>query len=135
MNREETIKLLALLRANYPNVKIQDPAATVTAFQMNLEEYSAESMLAAAKLHMKTSPYFPEPSDLIAKRVKGEMIYSKKEPALNPPTNFLPRAKVTTIPDGMSEEDFLDNLWKDMVDLDNEIEEKNLENGWLPYET
>lgn len=134
MNREETIKILSMLRANYPLVKIQDPAATVTSWQMVLGEYDAEMILKAARYHMNVSKYFPTPADIVDNITRAELLFRE------PPQKAIEgqkRAKVTVIPDGVSEEDFLDNLSQDMIDLENEcwpVIDENL-GGALPYET
>ena len=95
MTREETIKLLAMVRANYPNVKISDPSATVSAWEMALGGYSAEAVFKSARLHMMTSKFFPTPADILEKLVRSEIVYNgpdiKQIPA--------PKAFVSPIPE------------------------------------
>lgn len=75
MTREEIIKLLKVISDNY-NVKIADPKGKATAWEMQLGDYSAESVYKAARLHMATSKYFPSPAELINNIVRAELIYS-----------------------------------------------------------
>ena len=135
MNREDTIKVLSMVRANYPLVKIQDPAATVSAWQMSLSEYDTETVLKAVKFHMKTSKYFPTPADITSNITRAELLYKDETvKAIAPPK----RAKVTAIPDGVTEEEYLDHIWQDMINLESECwpeadHDENL-GGALPYE-
>lgn len=64
MNKTELTKVMAILRANYTNVKIEKPEAMINAWLMTLGEFSAEAVLKAAKLHMTTSKFFPTPAEL-----------------------------------------------------------------------
>lgn len=75
MTREEIIRLLKVISDNY-NVKIADPKGKASAWEMQLGDYSAESVYKAARLHMSTSKYFPSPADLINNIVRAELIYS-----------------------------------------------------------
>ena len=75
MTREQIIRLLKVLSDNY-NIKIADPKGKVTAWEMQLGNYSAESIYKAARLHMQTSQYFPSPADLINKIVRAQLVYS-----------------------------------------------------------
>lgn len=95
MTREETIKILAIVRANYPNVKINDPAATVSAWEMSLGGYTAEAVMRAVKLHMTTSKFFPTPADILEKMVRSQIVYNGPElKAIS-----APKALVTPIPE------------------------------------
>ena len=82
MTREEIIRLLKVISDNY-NVKIADPKGKASAWEMQLSDYSAESVYKAARLHMSTSKYFPSPADLINNIVRAEIIYS------GPPVNAI----------------------------------------------
>lgn len=131
MNRAETVKLLAIISANYPNIKIQDASATASIWEQILGEYKAETVLRAARLHMETSPYFPNPAELKALMIRAEILAnSEKAPAL--PQK---RAKVTAIPDGMTEEDFLDAFIESQIEWEREVfgDDDDL-TGFLPYE-
>ena len=136
MTREEVIRLLKTLIANYPHTKITDASATATAWEMILGEYDVEPIYKAARLHMSTSPYFPTPSDLVDKIVRAQVLYNQPTVmSIEAPK----RAKVTVIPDGVSVEDFLDHICQDMIDLENECWPEATQDetigGCLPYET
>ena len=137
MTREDVIKILSLIRANYPLVKISDPASMVSAWEMNLGEYDTNLVVKAAKLHMKTSKFFPTPADLINVMARAELVYNDSEGNL-PQIEAPKRAKVTVIPDGVSVEDFLDHICQDMIDLENECWPEATQSddlgGCLPYE-
>lgn len=81
MNKKDIAKLLAILRANYPYTKIDNPEAMMCAWDMCLSEYSSVSVFNAVKLHMKTSKFFPTPADIIEKIPRADLIYS---PAAQP---------------------------------------------------
>ena len=84
MNKKETAQILAILRAAYPNTKsIDDPAATLNAYYLTLGDYSASSVMKAARLHMETCKFFPAPSELREKIVRAEMVYMDTETASN----------------------------------------------------
>lgn len=88
MTREETIKLLKLVSANYPNTKINDAAATATVWEMNLGEYPAESVYKAARLHMQTCKFFPTPADILKHMQRAELIFDVQNvPAIESKTN------------------------------------------------
>lgn len=94
MTREETIKLLKLVTANYPHVKINDAAATATVWEMNLGEYPAESVYKAARFHMATSKYFPTPADILKNMSRAELVYNVQNvPAIE--------SKSTTLDDAL----------------------------------
>ena len=134
MNRAETVKLLAIISANYPNIKIQDPSATATVWEQTLGRYQSEAVLRAARLHMETSPYFPNPAELIKLIPRADLIARDEREALEPPKK---RAKVTAIPDGMSEEEFLDSIIQSQIELETEMygdDDNDDTAGFLPYE-
>ena len=118
MTREEVIQLLAIIRANYPNVKISDPAATVNAWQLTLGDYPSDLIFEAARSYMMKGKFFPTPADII--KEKDRILYTRTPAA---PVHCIPatRAKVTAIPDGVTEEEFLDNLWNSLVESDYEM--------------
>ena len=82
MNREETIKLLAILSSAYPyaSKEIKDASALATAWEMTLGEFSAETVYKAARLHMETNKYFPSPSDIRDNIVRAELAYKPTIP-------------------------------------------------------
>ncbi len=135
MTREEIIKLLAILSDNY-NIKITNPAGKATAWEITLGPYSAESIFKAARLHMETNKYFPSPADLIEKITRSEVVYGDNSPiAIN-----APKVKTSMIPENMTEEEYLDHIWQDMVELENELypdeqpQVSNILGNCLPYE-
>lgn len=77
MKREEIIDLLDVLSAAYPHAtkNITNPKALVTAWEMTLGGFSAESVYKAARLHMETNRYFPSPSDIRDNIVKAQIVY------------------------------------------------------------
>ena len=79
MNKKDAARILAILRTAYPNTKIDNPEAMARAWEMCLVDYSAESVMKAARLHMSTSHFFPTPSEIINKIVRAELIYSSSE--------------------------------------------------------
>lgn len=84
MNKKEMAQILAILRAAYPNTKnIDDANATLNAYYLALGDYSASSVMKAARLHMETGKFFPAPSELRDKMVRAEMVYSDTEIGCN----------------------------------------------------
>ena len=77
MTRDEITKLLELVSANYPQVRIKDPKKTVDSWEMQLGGFDAESVYKAARLHMATSKFFPSPADITEKMVKAKIVYSE----------------------------------------------------------
>ena len=125
MTKAELVKIMAILRANYPNVKIEKPEAMVNAWLMTLGDFSAEAVLKAAEVHMANSKFFPTPAEL-RKNITHYKI------SLAPP-------KVTALPpteeDKAREDYYLEELCKFVglgCDPDDEAD-LTLEN-FLPYE-
>ena len=84
MTREETIKLLKMMRAAYPQVKITDPAGTVEAWELAFADFPAEVIYKAARHHLNTSPYFPLVSDIRKSINKGDMLFSGDQKRIAP---------------------------------------------------
>ena len=82
MTREEIIKLLDIVSATYPHAKIKDPSALVSAWEMTLGDFSAESVYKATRYHLETNKFFPSPSDIRDNIVRAEMVYSSPVPNL-----------------------------------------------------
>lgn len=97
MNKKETAKILAILKAAYPNVKIDNAEAMVAAWEMVLGSFSADAVLKAARLHLETNKWFPAPSEIREKIVRAEIVYSpiEKETELL----LLPESKETMTPE------------------------------------
>lgn len=64
MNRQEIGHLLHILLGNYPNTKITDAGATISAWELELAEYEAEDVYKAARLHMNRSKFFPSVAEI-----------------------------------------------------------------------
>jgi hypothetical protein len=99
----------------------------VTTWEMMFGEYSAESVYKAARLHMENSKFFPTVADIKENLKKAEMIYSS--PALEAPRR--PKRPVMKIPDGMTEEEFLNGIIESQIALETEVEQYKY---FLPYE-
>lgn len=69
MTREETIKILAIMFATYPNFKLADKETAVEVWTMMLEEYTYTEVAQALKGFIKTdtSGFAPTISQLIQK--------------------------------------------------------------------
>ena len=80
MTREEIIKLLDIVSATYPHAKIKDPSALVSAWEMTLGDFSAESVYKATRYHLETNKFFPSPSDIRDNIVRAEMVYRPSIP-------------------------------------------------------
>ena len=84
MNKKEMAQILAILRSAYPNTKsIDDPAATLNAYYLVLGDYSADSVMKAARLHMETGKFFPSPSEIRDKMVRAQIAYMPSESLCN----------------------------------------------------
>ena len=92
MNKTELAKVMAILRANYTNVKIEKPEAMINAWLMTLGEFSAEAVLKAAELHMATSKFFPTPAEL-RKNITHNKIALEPPKALVLPVSDLEKQK------------------------------------------
>ena len=79
MNKKEAIRILAILRSAYPNVRIDNAEATAKAWEISLGQFSAESVMKASMLHLQTSKFFPTPADIREKIVRAEIVYSSSE--------------------------------------------------------
>ena len=79
MTREEIIKLLDVVSATYPHAKIKDPSALVSAWEMTLGDFSAESVYKATRYHLETNKFFPSPSDIRDAIVRAQLVYKTPE--------------------------------------------------------
>jgi hypothetical protein len=61
--------------ATYPHAKIKDPSALVSAWEMTLGDFSAETVYKATRYHLETNKFFPSPSDIRDNIVRAELIY------------------------------------------------------------
>ena len=79
MNSKEAAQILAVVRTAYPNTKIEDAGAMVQAWVMGLGDYSASSVMKAARLHMATAKFFPTIAEIREKIVRAELIYKEAD--------------------------------------------------------
>ena len=59
MNKKDAAKVLAVLKAAYPNYKIDNAEALAKIWEINLAEYPPEIVMSAAMIHIGRSKYFP----------------------------------------------------------------------------
>lgn len=111
MDKKDMAKVLAILQTNYQK-KIENVEATVGVWMMSLGEFSAEAVLNSAKLHMANSKFFPTPAEIRENIVRHKIVLEAKTA---PKLESGQKAKVTAIPDGMSEDEFLDLFWAEQV--------------------
>lgn len=64
MNKVEAAKILAVVKACYPQVKIENAESMVNAWLWQLGEFDADIVMQAAKLHVSKSRFFPTPADI-----------------------------------------------------------------------
>lgn len=138
MNRQETLQLLAVLSAYY-NIKVQDPSATATTWEQVLKDYSADEITRAAHYHMETSKWskLPTPAELIRLIPRADLVARSEKLALEPPKTPVNRAKVTAIPDGMTEDEFIDRFIEAQIEWEKEMwpdDDNDATAGFLPYE-
>lgn len=74
MTREEIINLLEILTENYGK-KVSNPKVLTDNWEMILGHYSAEAVYKAARLHMSTSNYFPNPTQIKKNITKAKLVY------------------------------------------------------------
>lgn len=74
MTREETVKLLMMIQATFPNFKVEDKSTTVDAWLMVLEEYNINDVYLAFKSYCKSanSGFAPSVSQLITEMEKPQ---------------------------------------------------------------
>lgn len=67
MDKLETYKLLSIIKAVYPNFKMEDGERTLTAWQIFLSDYSYQDMQVALQIYVNTngSAFAPSVSQLI----------------------------------------------------------------------
>ena len=112
MTKSELTQILAILRSNYPMVKIENPKTMVETWFLTLGEFTGEAVLESAKCHMAHSKFFPTPAELRENIVRHKIITNQPRPKALEAGN---KAKVTAIPDGMSEDEFLDLFLAEQV--------------------
>lgn len=83
MNRTEITELLAIAKSAYPTVKIENPKAVVTAWEIGLGDYEADSVAKALRFHIETSKFFPTVADIRDKMVRSQIVYDESEIEIN----------------------------------------------------
>lgn len=131
MTRAEALKLLEVLFATYPNqaAKIKDPSATADAWVINLGDLDAGDVYKAARLHMSTSKYFPNPADIREKVIKARIIYATEPKAIE-----APKATVTDLKQKEKDDYYLEELCKFVGLGYEEDDDADLLGDFLPYE-
>lgn len=84
MNREEIANLLKILSKNYQKrISPSDAKTLVDSWELTLGTFTAEAVYKAARLHMETSVYFPNPADIRKNIVRATVAYAEepKSPA------------------------------------------------------
>ena len=112
MTKSELTQILAILRSNYPMIKIENPKTMVETWFLTLGEFSGEAVLESAKCHMAHSKFFPTPAELRENIVRHKIITNQPKPKM---LEAGKKAKVTAIPDGMSESEWLDEFIKAQI--------------------
>ena len=75
MTEKECAQILAIVRAVYPHVPIKDPKGMVAGWMLELSEYDSQTVLNAARLHISTNKYFPNPANIKENIVKAQLVY------------------------------------------------------------
>ena len=137
MTRDEITKLLELVSANYPQVRIKDPKLTVDSWEMQLGGFDTESVYKAARLHMATSKFFPSPADITEKMVKAKILYSESIVTALPTPAPVEEEKLNEWVDAFCEwigfgEEQNDNALEDFYQKNPDMRAKM--SGILPYE-
>lgn len=78
MNRVEAVKILAIVRACYPQVKILDAESMVNSWVWVLGEFDADLVLKAAQIHVSKSKFFPTPADIRENITRAAVFQSSK---------------------------------------------------------
>jgi len=140
MTEKETMMILAILKQNYKNAKIEDPKAEVNMWLAELGQYPADVVKVATQFHIARSDFWPT-IEAIKKLIPRAQTLVQFEKANSEPQKKLEapkRAKVTAIPDGMTEDEWLDAIIQDQIDLETEMygddNDDNNTAGFLPYE-
>lgn len=139
MTEKEMMMILAILQQNYKNAKIEDPQAEYQLWLKDLGGYPYEVVKVAVNFYMSTSNFWPTTSAIIKWIPRAEILVQFEKNNAEPPKNSIEapkKAKVTAIPDGMSEKEFLDAIIQDQIDLETAMygDDNDDTAGFLPYE-
>ena len=137
MTEKETKMILAILRQNYKNAKIENPAAEVQSWMMHFGQYPVQIVRIASEWHMDRSSFWPTLAD-IKKLIPRAEVYAQHINNNEEPRKVLEasdKAKVTAIPDGMTEDEFIDRFIEEQIEWEKEMwgDDDSVE-GFLPYE-
>lgn len=75
MTREETIKILAILRQAYPQSQTVDAKAQVALWADQFAQYSAEDVYTAVKKYISTGRFMPTVADIKSKLAPPESLW------------------------------------------------------------
>ena len=114
MNKKDMARVLAILQTNYQK-KVENTEAVVNVWMMTLGDFSTDAVMESAKLHMSTSKFFPTPAEIRENIVRHKILLDHQVPPALPGK----KAKVLAIPDGMSEEEFLDQFIEAQIEWEN----------------
>lgn len=64
MDKLEAAKVLAIVKACYPQVKIENAESMVNSWVWQLGDLDADLVMQAARLHVSKSKFFPTPADI-----------------------------------------------------------------------
>jgi len=74
MNETEAKMILAILRQNYKNAKINDPNSEVALWVNAFGEYPAEVVRIAAEFHIQKSSFFPTIAEIRSMIPRAEIL-------------------------------------------------------------
>jgi len=79
MKETEAKMILAILRQNYKNAKINDPMSEVKLWVNALGEYPADVIKIAAEFHMQKSSFFPTIAEIKSMIPRAEILKQFEE--------------------------------------------------------
>lgn len=120
MNKSDMAKVLSILRANYPNVRIENPEAMVKTWMLTLGEFSVQAVMKSAELHMKSSKFFPTPAELRENIVRSRIL-NELPPTVPQLESTVKKRKGIKVPDGMTEDEFLESIIQGQIQLETEM--------------
>lgn len=87
MTQQEIASILKVLKANYPNTKIQDPGTMIASWMLVLGEFEYEAVARAVRLYMtEQTSFFPTAGEIRKRIFKADIIYgSESVKAIEPP--------------------------------------------------
>lgn len=109
MTREQTIKLLEVVKGCYPNTKaIESPRMMVEGWMLAFSNEKAEDVYRAVRYHMTHNKYFPTIADITSCMNRAKIIYDKTEAIASEITPQLPS--------GDNNEMSMEELWEWIVE-------------------